>query len=187
MLTHFIAIPEHLELNSAATVLVQKEFQVYVIVVVIMNLLCVVDLLLEFAARNAEAAAEVFDAIVINRLLKDDERNVEHVEGNEPDKVHSLKLIRQHIEPKRTSRPLINRNYSCIFIFKRIALQDCIIRKQKKSANQMAREGQFQEVYHLINNGLVVVSGCPVEPEYKRFVNPINHHKITNGNWKQKW
>ena len=92
-----------------------------------MNLLCIVDLLLEFAARNAKTTTEVLDAIVIDGLLKDNERNIEHVEHDKPDQVHSLELIRQEIEAKCIFGPLIDSNYSCIFIFERIALQNCII------------------------------------------------------------
>ena len=157
--------------------LVEQEFQVYQLVIVAMHLLILINFVLEFAAGTPQAA-EVLEAKFVYWDLENEQRHVEHIVDNEKYQMHPLELIGQNIEAEGVDGPPIDVIHCFILILQWMARQDGIVRQQEQAAHEVARERQLQQVYHIINNSLIVVSRRLIEAEEESFVNPVNNHEV---------
>lgn len=79
--------------------------------------------------------------------------------------MHSLELIGQNIEAKGIDGPWIDGINSWILILERMTRQDGVVRQEEEAANEVARERQFQQVYHIVNYSFIIVSRRLIEPE----------------------
>ena len=96
--------------------------------------------------------------------------------------MQSLELVWQQVETESLNRPLIDAVDCWVLVLKWVTLQDCVVREKNEATDEMARERKLQEIHHLHNDALVVVSRCLIKSQQQSLVYPVYHKEIEDAN-----